>query len=56
MMEDVKPCGHEDELQKLKEEIQKHKTDKDTLKAQVTDLQQQLEREQRPSTAHQEGF
>ena len=56
MMEDVKPCGHEDELQTLKDEIQKHMTDKDTLKAQVTDLQQQLEREQRLVQHTKKGF
>ena len=46
-MEDVKPCGHESELQSLKDEIQKHITDKEKLTTQVTDQQQQLEREQR---------
>ena len=57
LMEDVKPCGHESEIQSLKDEIQKHLTDKEKLTAQVTDLQQeQLEREQRLVQHTKKGF
>ena len=56
LMEDVKPCGHKSELESLKDEIQKHITDKEKLTAQVTDQKQQLEREQRLVKHTKKGF
>ena len=47
MIDETKPCGHEDELNTLKDKVQQATTTKGELEDQVIDLHQQLDREKR---------